>query len=539
MKKTHKLLILLALVCTLVVCCMMSASAEETHTEGYYTYTVTDGKATITDVDTAISGEVVIPDKLGGYPVTNIGANAFYNCINITKVSIPATVTAIGNYAFEKCKNLTDVTIADGVTSFGYEPFRLCGSITKLSVPVNYNYSLLPDALTSNLKEVVITNSGTGTMIKKYYNGAYTRTPWYKSSKNGNELKITIENGIKNIADYVFAHCENLTEVIIPESVEEIGDCSFKNCKKLTSVVLPDKVKTIGESAFYSCSQLSDVNMPKNLETIGDSAFLYVTFTDVVLPDKLKTIGTSAFAGSITSIVIPQGVTYIGKYNFGGSDITVHFEDTRSEWDSFGISLSSTAKLYCYDGPMENHTHTPFSATYGNNSNVRCTENWELIQCCKCGYTMIKEMAPIGHQEEKVPAIAPTCNSYGYSEGKRCTICKEYTVEPILVKRTGHKFTKYTSSRNATCTSDGTKWAQCDNINNYFRCTARDVIPDPGSKLPHADNDHDGKCDKCGTDTTAGCGHLCHKGGFWYKFCLFFWKLFKMNRYCSCGMAHY
>ena len=43
-------------------------------------------------------------------------------------------------------------------------------------------------------------------------------------------------------------------------------------------------------------------------------------------------------------------------------------------------------------------------------------------------------------------------------------------------------------------------------------------------------------------DPSANCNHICHKGGiskFFYKIALFFWKLFKTNKYCSCGAAHY
>ena len=35
-------------------------------TDGEFIYTVTDGKATITDVDESISGDVTIPAELGG-----------------------------------------------------------------------------------------------------------------------------------------------------------------------------------------------------------------------------------------------------------------------------------------------------------------------------------------------------------------------------------------------------------------------------------------------------------------------------------------
>ena len=57
--------------------------------EGDYTYSVSDGKATITDVDTSISGAVTIPSTLGGYPVTSIGSYAFSDCTSFTSITIP------------------------------------------------------------------------------------------------------------------------------------------------------------------------------------------------------------------------------------------------------------------------------------------------------------------------------------------------------------------------------------------------------------------------------------------------------------------
>ena len=56
----------------------LRASAVDEYKEGYYTYTVTNGKATIIAVDSSISGDVVIPSTLGGYSVTTIGYKAFY-----------------------------------------------------------------------------------------------------------------------------------------------------------------------------------------------------------------------------------------------------------------------------------------------------------------------------------------------------------------------------------------------------------------------------------------------------------------------------
>src|SRR5665647_1086163 len=77
-------------------------------TSGDYTYTVTDGKATITDFNG--TGAITIPAALGVYPVISIGSYAFYNCTGVTSVTIPAGVTSIGNNAFYNCTGVTSVT---------------------------------------------------------------------------------------------------------------------------------------------------------------------------------------------------------------------------------------------------------------------------------------------------------------------------------------------------------------------------------------------------------------------------------------------
>ena len=43
----------------------LSAKAAETYTDGYYTYSVSNGNATITSVDEAASGDIIVPETLG------------------------------------------------------------------------------------------------------------------------------------------------------------------------------------------------------------------------------------------------------------------------------------------------------------------------------------------------------------------------------------------------------------------------------------------------------------------------------------------
>ena len=61
------------------------------------TYTTTDEEVTITDCNEAAAGELVIPDTIGGNPVTSIGAFAFSNCTSLTSITIGNGVTEIGH----------------------------------------------------------------------------------------------------------------------------------------------------------------------------------------------------------------------------------------------------------------------------------------------------------------------------------------------------------------------------------------------------------------------------------------------------------
>jgi len=72
---------------------------SRTETEGDYTYTVIDAKATITAFNMSYSGPLSITNNLGGYPVTSsIQGAGFGHCEGLTVVTIPDSVTSLGSY---------------------------------------------------------------------------------------------------------------------------------------------------------------------------------------------------------------------------------------------------------------------------------------------------------------------------------------------------------------------------------------------------------------------------------------------------------
>ena len=103
------------------------------------TYTSNDSTSCeVTKCDENKSGKVTIPwsvhfdgKKLS---VTSIVDKAFWECKNITGVTIPDSVTKIGENAFFDCTGLANVTIGNGVTKIGNAGFVYCESLTSVTI---------------------------------------------------------------------------------------------------------------------------------------------------------------------------------------------------------------------------------------------------------------------------------------------------------------------------------------------------------------------------------------------------------------------
>lgn len=114
-------------------------AAAEGSTEGYYTYSVSDGNAIITKFDSSVYGDIKIPSTLGGYPVTGIGERAFYECDGLKSVTIPDSITDIGTHAFYY-SGLTSLTMGNNVKNIGSYAFYTCGELKNVTIPDSVAY---------------------------------------------------------------------------------------------------------------------------------------------------------------------------------------------------------------------------------------------------------------------------------------------------------------------------------------------------------------------------------------------------------------
>jgi hypothetical protein len=252
-----------------------------------YTYTVTEGKATIIGYIGA-GGAITIPSTLGGAPTVAIGDGSFNNDQGhlVTSVIIPNSVTSIGGFAFLSCTSLTTVTFTptSQVATIGFGAFNSCSALTSITIP---------DSVTS--------------LDSAVFDSCTSLT------------SVTIGNCVTSIGDTTFLSCTSLTTVTIGSSVTTIGNNAFDSCTSLTSIIIPDSVTTIGNNAFDSCYDLTSVTIGSGVITIGNYAFSYCfALTSITIPDSVTTIGTDAFSSctGLTTVTIGSGVTSIGGYSF-------------------------------------------------------------------------------------------------------------------------------------------------------------------------------------------------------------------------------
>ena len=148
---------------------------------------------------------------------------------------------------------------------------------------------------------------------------------------------------------------------------------------------------------------------------------------------------------------------------------------------------------------------------------------------CECGYEYTSDVvAKLAHSEEIIPATESTCTTAGQTEGKRCTLCGTVTVKPALKPLKSHSY-KESAVKQATCTSDGYTTYTCENCSSSYN----------GSYVSGGHSYENGVCTACGDNKAESCSHMCHKNGFIWKILRFFFKLFRIQPTCECGVKHY
>lgn len=255
----------------LLMLCLLFSSAWA-QTEADFSYSIVDGKAKITGY-TGSASDLILPDTLGGYPVTAINYCAFRNCASLTRVTIPDGVTVIGSNAFQNCSSLTQILIPDSVKRIDTHAFYGCSALTQLALHDDldrihalafYGCSAARYCSLDSRTAYVLTDVGYSfcdpqypqLVIKAFEDDAGMRT-FTVDHCDASAVTISVPDGVTLIEGQAFFGCAALTEVTLPDSVGEIAYSAFEGCTALRRITIPGNTVQIASDAFSGCSNLT------------------------------------------------------------------------------------------------------------------------------------------------------------------------------------------------------------------------------------------------------------------------------------------
>ena len=286
-----------------------TVGAAETKTSGNFEYKVKNNGTIDIAKYTGYETNVTIPKTIDGKKVTDIGYDAFKDCISLQQITIPDGMTYIGSHAFARCTSLTQITIPNGVTSIEQGAFEGCTSLQEITIP---------DGVTriqekafyecTSLQEITISDS-----VTSIGGGAFRGCTSLQ--------QITIPDGVTSIGDYAFNDCISLQQITIPDSVTSIGGFAFDGCSSLQQITISDSVTSIGGGAFARCTSLQQITIPNSVTSIGATAFAGCkALQEITIPDGVTSIEGWTFQDctSLQQITLPNGVTSIEMFAFEG-----------------------------------------------------------------------------------------------------------------------------------------------------------------------------------------------------------------------------
>ncbi len=324
--------------------------------------------------------------------------------------------------------------------------------------------------------------------------------------------KVYNNNYGVQVGDYVRINNNGHSAVVLSKSGSNITvvECNLdKSGSKYNCMIRWDATYSINSITYYC--HATNYDSIKN-STVSSSYFTSVSVNDI--KNDTATITTTI------------NLTYISAAGFylGTSQSNM----TKRHVESIN---KNTAKVW-YDIKNECGIVLTHSTTY--------YYKFYIIVNSQEFQSEVKSFKTTGSHNYSSSSITkkPTCTASGVRT-YYCSCGASYT-ETINVLDHNYMCDQITA---ATCTNEGVKKLTCTGCGDSYT----KKIP----ALGHIDSNNDGKCDRCavktGTPTTPdtqneNCTHICHSGGlagFIWKIIRIFCKIFKTNRSCTCGIAHY
>ena len=268
-----------------------------------FTFEVYDeSEASVIRIDKNAKGEITVPAKVDGVPVTEIHTAGAYEfvpdgCPNVTKITLPDSITGINYCAFSGFTKLEEISIPAGVEYIGWRAFENCSALRKITLPEGLeeigeeaflNCTSLEEF---NIPSSVVSINGSAFDNTAFYNNAFNREDGalYRDgvliAAEGISGKYSVKEGTRLIAMDSFRDCDNLYQLTLPASLRYISADSSVAFDALGGL---ERIKVSKANPYYTADRQG------------------------VLYSKDKTVLVAYPRGSVMlSYSVPEGVEYI------------------------------------------------------------------------------------------------------------------------------------------------------------------------------------------------------------------------------------
>ena len=275
--------------------------------------------------------------------VTEIDDWAFAWITNMKTIDIPDSVESVGFNAYIYAQGVKTINIGSGVKTIGKDGFRTWNLELGEAPVMNVKTEETATALRrSGYGQEILLN---GVPYTGYNGVSFTDGTFSYMPISDTEVQVVGFNSSAAAGEYTMpaeVYCEGDDRTYTVTSVKDRTFFQNQNIFKLT---LPDTIEEMGERAFDQMFNVTEFNVPKNLKVVGYQAMGYLgweaksigltvnTDRTLEIPGTVEEWGDCGFAGNMQkSIVVGEGVEYIGTYGLSGN------------YNATSVTLPSTLK---------------------------------------------------------------------------------------------------------------------------------------------------------------------------------------------------
>lgn len=317
-----------------------------------FTFEVYDeSEASVIRIDKNAKGEITLPAKVDGVPVTEIHTAGAYEfvpdgCPNVTKITLPDSITGINYCAFSGFTKLEEISIPAGVEYIGWRAFENCSALRKITLPEGLeeigeeaflNCTSLEEF---NIPSSVVSINGSAFDNTAFYNNAFNREDGalYRDrvliAAEGISGKYSVKEGTRLIAMDSFRDCDNLYQLTLPASLRYISADSSVAFDALGGL---ERIKVNKANPYYTADR-------QGVLYSKDKAVLVAYPRDSVMvsysvPEGVEYIEDSIENDCLTQIFLPKSIKDFMPITQNAS---IYYAGTREEYNQIPGVASGT-----------------------------------------------------------------------------------------------------------------------------------------------------------------------------------------------------